>query len=438
MQEERDATDAGTVGHLPRRGSTVRRFVLQADSAPPLKQRFSDVAARISRQLDGTYLLAYCSPKRMGMHTLSLNVSKRVSPNSTGYEFPFSADGFGPGCDTQYFEEVCNSKKCGGFNCGACDDETEVCTSDDQCESACIKQNACGGQTITNGFGYAADLQRRPEREAVQWQLRGRVRGRAELRRLRQSVRRRPRRARLACECPQAAQTSCPNGCFDLFERLENCGVCGNYCPSGVQCVAGMCDCGNGHDRLLRELRRLYDQSKQLRHVRQPLPVRATCSGAACICSDSTLTACGTTCANTKTDPKNCGKCGTTCASSQVCSAGKCAACTEVALPTSSTFTYNGTVTGNESRAAACSSGAAGTSFSWSPQPGRYTVTLSGTGISGEIYQSCGAASASYCLGSKIPAVVTVNQANSGLVIFVRNDLEAGGSPNFTLSVSSP
>ena len=36
------------------------------------------------------------------------------------------------------------------------------------------------------------------------------------------------------------------NGCFDLQTDESNCGVCGNYCPSGISCVAGKCDCGSG------------------------------------------------------------------------------------------------------------------------------------------------------------------------------------------------
>lgn len=78
-------------------------------------------------------------------------------------------------------------------------------------------------------------------------------------------------------------QTACNGACVDLTSDGQNCGACGNVCPAGQGCSAGMCG--------------------------------------ACVAPQ---VACGTACVVLGTDNKNCGKCGASCGSNQVCSGGQC------------------------------------------------------------------------------------------------------------------
>src|SRR5690606_3967637 len=127
------------------------RYVFNAASADTLKDSFKDLALAISRQLKGMYLLAYCSPTRSGTHTLTVNVQESVSPNSRGFDFTFDAQNFAPGCSADFFESVCDGRQCGGFNCGACNEESEVCeAATGTCEDACLANNVCDGRTLNN------------------------------------------------------------------------------------------------------------------------------------------------------------------------------------------------------------------------------------------------------------------------------------------------
>lgn len=38
-----------------------------------------------------------------------------------------------------------------------------------------------------------------------------------------------------------AGQTSCPDGCFDLQNNPDHCGTCTNNCPAGLLCKEGTC-----------------------------------------------------------------------------------------------------------------------------------------------------------------------------------------------------
>jgi hypothetical protein len=102
---------------------------LYEGSLDELQAQFRSLAARIGAQASSTHLLTYCSAARSGARTVTLRpVRSRggSDADSTFIEFSFSATGFGGGC-AEYLSSVCDGRECGGFNCGACDDATEVC-----------------------------------------------------------------------------------------------------------------------------------------------------------------------------------------------------------------------------------------------------------------------------------------------------------------------
>ena len=99
------------------------QWVLESD-VTKLEDTFQEVGNRIARRVKGTYLLAYCSSSRAGKHTVRLNLAEG---GQNELQFDFDAESFGPGCSAEFFETACDSRSCGGFNCGACDDETEYC-----------------------------------------------------------------------------------------------------------------------------------------------------------------------------------------------------------------------------------------------------------------------------------------------------------------------
>jgi hypothetical protein len=102
--------------------------------------------------------------------------------------------------------------------------------------------------------------------------------------------------------CP-ASQTSCSGNCLDLSTDINNCGTCGNICPSTngqAICSAGTC--------------------------------LIACKPGFINCSGNPATGCETDASNS---PTNCGTCGNTCqaspnAGSSICLAG---ACTPVCQP---------------------------------------------------------------------------------------------------------
>jgi hypothetical protein len=83
------------------------------------------------------------------------------------------------------------------------------------------------------------------------------------------------------CTC-SPGQTNCNGTCVDLQTNNNNCGTCGNVCPSG-----------------------------------------ATCSGGQCLCPPG-LTNCNGTCVDLQTDQNNCGFCGNMCTGVEECFEGFC------------------------------------------------------------------------------------------------------------------
>ncbi len=440
-----DCDDCGTrTGGTSQGNVDGSRYVFNADE-DTLNDQFQELALAISRRLTGTYLLAYCSPKRSGQHRLSINVDPEARPEtleSRGFDFPFDATGFAGGCTGEMFDNLCGDdsvNRCGGFNCGACDDETEVCNAaTDTCENACLAQNFCAGETITNTFGYeqvcvfpdltdcgaqCADLQT----DASNCGACGNACATGAS--CEEGV----------CVCDVAGETDCGTGCYDLQTDEDNCGACGNFCPASATCVDGVCDCGNGQigcsgvcydlsittnhcgacgnaclsgatcvdsactcslgtDTLCDN--GCYDLQTDSAHCgaceNACNAYTETCSTGACACSSTSYTDCGSGCVYTLYNPFHCGACDSPCTRDEGCSGGTCVAgmgtssCADEQLAESAQTTYSGTTDGNVVPGDYCYSTTNGYSLSWrAPEPGVYSVSITGTNVQLSILQGC-------------------------------------------------
>jgi hypothetical protein len=132
-----------------------------------------------------------------------------------------------------------------------------------------------------------------------------------------------------------AGTTECSGECVSLMADDDNCGACGNMCPSGVHCAASACTC---EDPKISCDGVCVDPSSDPMHCGGCDVACASgqmCTGGACVVDcDAPGMICrnpgpdGTTvfvCADLETDPQNCGTCNTRCAGGALCMAGGCA-----------------------------------------------------------------------------------------------------------------
>ncbi len=85
--------------HLRKLGKD--RF-LWAENVGELNASFGQIAAAIDSESKKYYVLGYCSPKRAGSHTVTL----QVKGHDGELDFAFSAQGFGPGCSPEAIESI--------------------------------------------------------------------------------------------------------------------------------------------------------------------------------------------------------------------------------------------------------------------------------------------------------------------------------------------
>lgn len=111
--------------------------------------------------------------------------------------------------------------------------------------------------------------------------------------------------------------------CVDLDTDLDDCGACGNACPSTAVCEAGSCSC-SGAMSLCGDT--CVDTQSDPSHCGQcdtRCAAGSACSQGQCDCL-GTLEACGGACVDTGSDPAHCGACDKACDPSQVCLDGSC------------------------------------------------------------------------------------------------------------------
>lgn len=181
--------------------------LIETTEPSQLTREFALVANQLAAQIDGaTYLVGYCSPSRSGQHSVTVGVtSGEGNPRSSFDSYPFAADGFGPGCSLEFFENACENKECGGLGCGACDERVATCGGT-VCVNNCLEENLCGGETFTNDQGYEQTCSFGPE------------------------------------------VTTCEDQCIDTSSDSEHCGACGNLCPITEVCIDSRCQCPLGWD----------------------------------------------------------------------------------------------------------------------------------------------------------------------------------------------
>jgi len=162
--------------------------------------------------------------------------------------------------------------------------------------------------------------------------------------------------------CGAAASSTATATCIDLETDPRNCGACGNACAAGQGCNQGSCaaSCFQGNS------------------------VGSNCGGDCSGCPGTV--ACGNFCADTQTDPGNCGVCGVACGSGQTCTGGECVPlCADNGVCTSSGYCATACPTGS----ALCGAASSGESTSFCSNEQTDPLNCGACGIACPSGQSC-------------------------------------------------
>lgn len=145
------------------------------------------------------------------------------------------------------------------------------------------------------------------------------------------------------CRDCGAGFTRCGEGCSNTSIDPVNCGGCGNSCSPDLRCIAGSCvagisggtfDCGAGFTRCGEGCSNTSIDPVNCGSCGNACPAGLRCIGGTCYADMSGLplintclvgyTDCGSGCTDLQSDPANCGSCGYACPSGQVCLASVC------------------------------------------------------------------------------------------------------------------
>jgi hypothetical protein len=125
------------------------------------------------------------------------------------------------------------------------------------------------------------------------------------------------------CVCP-GGQEDCAGTCTNTSSDALHCGQCYNSCASGAQCVSGTCTCPVGNQDcggICVDVSSSLANCGQCNHA---CPSGATCLSGTCTCPVGQQE-CSSACVDTSIDVTNCGTCGTTCPTNANCISGTCA-----------------------------------------------------------------------------------------------------------------
>jgi formylglycine-generating enzyme required for sulfatase activity len=310
--------------------------VLTADDPSTLTREFDTLANRIAAQYRTAYLLGYCSPRRAGMHAVTVGVRGGTTMPIARYEF--SAQGFGPGCSAATFRDACGmNDQCGGLGCGGCDDRVAYC-SDRRCRSFCAGwtnpmprdppfspnlQPRCGGVSIMNPRGYTQSCADSPDSTSCSGACRDLTIDFANCGTCGNRCAQGASCIAGVCTCPMGT-TVCNGVCRDLQRDPQSCGTCGNVCAQGASCIAGVCTCPMGGGACNGVCRALSSDTANCGACGNVCAQGASCIAGVCTCPMGT-TVCNGVCRALSSDTANCGRCGQSCGPTETCSAGRCA-----------------------------------------------------------------------------------------------------------------
>ena len=121
-----------------------------------------------------------------------------------------------------------------------------------------------------------------------------------------------------------SCETCGGDSCVDLQSDAAHCGECHHACPSGIACVAGACDCGEGGEVCGDACTDLQSDPNHCGDCDNACADGQVCLEGACSDDCGELTACGQSCVDLQSDPNHCGDCDNPCAEGETCSAGMC------------------------------------------------------------------------------------------------------------------
>jgi hypothetical protein len=195
------------------------------------------------------------------------------------------------------------------------------------------------------------------------------------------------------CRCPRG-ESCCAGGCTTLGSDVNDCGACGNVCPTpenataactggvcGFVCASGFGDCdgnpSNGCEAALDTVENCGGCGNQCPTV------GGVChdighGGFRCACTSLDDVICDGQCVDLTTDSDNCGACGAACGAGLVCNGGGC-------CPSGQGF-CDGVCTGlgNDANCASCGDDCSGTEYATLCIPGCGSGPF--CGVSGSTY----------------------------------------------------
>jgi hypothetical protein len=114
------------------------------------------------------------------------------------------------------------------------------------------------------------------------------------------------------------------DACIDLTTDTDNCGACGNVCPAGTNCEAGVCTCPNGQDLCDGSCIDTLANHEHCGSCGNACAANKVCWQGVCADTCAALTECDGGCIDTTSDPFNCGACGNACPNGGACVMGGC------------------------------------------------------------------------------------------------------------------